>query len=68
MGRQKTLSKNFYDDEIKYIAPNGDIHLHDGVKRLKYNDIEESYINDDEIAARRKTEMKTRLGLDEDDI
>ena len=34
--RTKTQSKHFYDDEIKYVLPNGDIYLNEGVKRLSY--------------------------------
>jgi len=49
--RTKTRSKNFYDDEILFIYPNGDIHLKDGVKRKEYiNDIS-SYDEVDETDA-----------------
>jgi len=36
--RQKTISKNFYDDEIIGRTEEGDLILKMGVKRLKYDD------------------------------
>lgn len=33
--RAKTKSKHFYDDEILFVYPNGDIHLKDEVRRMK---------------------------------
>ena len=35
--RAKTMSKNYYDDEILFIdVENGDIHLKEGVRRMNY--------------------------------
>ena len=55
MERVKTLSKNFYDDEIISLLPNGDIYLKIGVRRnpIPSKEIEQSiesdYINYDII-------------------
>lgn len=34
MARDKTLSKNFYDDEIEFVDQDGTIHLKMGVMRM----------------------------------
>lgn len=39
--RPKTKSKNYYDDEILGVWPDGTIYLKEGVKRLKYDPLEE---------------------------
>lgn len=37
MSRLRTMSKHFYNDEIEYVLPNGDIYLKQGVKRREYS-------------------------------
>jgi len=35
--RAKTMSKNYYDDEILFVdVESGDIHLKEGVRRMAY--------------------------------
>ncbi len=56
--RKRTLSLNFYDDEILYKDENG-IHLKDGVKRMHYDteqnlDELESHINEIDLAVQKK--------------
>ena len=35
--RAKTMSKNYYDDEILFVdVESGDIHLKEGVRRMNY--------------------------------
>lgn len=36
--RAKTLSKNFYDDEIQCVLPDGSLYLKLGVRRKHYGD------------------------------
>lgn len=64
--RKKTLSRSYYDDEIEFIYPNGDIHLKERVKRLEYqtdlNSDEISHINHIDLLVqkrRRKKEEQT---------
>ncbi len=38
MSRLKTLSKSYFNDEIKGILADGTIYLKEGVKRKRYND------------------------------
>lgn len=60
-GRKKTLSKNYYNDEILYIDELG-IHLKPGVKRMKFPTIKdgdmESHINYWEKAMSKIQEVK----------
>jgi hypothetical protein len=71
--RPKTISKNYFDDEILFKDPiTGDLHLKEGVTRLQYRPVidpylEESYINQDEFAARRSQQIQERLGINEGD-
>ena len=43
--RTKTISKNYYDDEILFKDTNGDIHLKEEVHRLNYPVITSDYTN-----------------------
>jgi len=73
--RLKTISKHFYDDEVLFKDPTtGDLHLKEGVTRLKYRPVldpflgtmlEESYINPEELELRRRETLAIKLGLDE---
>jgi len=70
--RLKTLSKNYFNDEIEAIHTNGDIILKEGVKRLKYKlDIdpflEESYINYDDLNVKRLEKIRKKLGIERDE-
>ncbi len=72
MSRLKTLSKNYFDDEIEFIYPNGDIHLKEGVTRLKYRpmldpQLEESYLNFEDLAIKRRNQIEEQLGINTDD-
>ena len=63
--RQKTISKNFYDDEIIGKLDNGDLVLKMGVKRLKYDDdidpdTLESHINYTALSAERMQKRRDR--------
>lgn len=68
--RLKTISKNYFDDEILFKDPvSGDIHLKEGVTRLKYTPVldpslVESYINEDELNERNSIKLKGKLGID----
>lgn len=69
--RLKTLSKNYFDEEIVGILPNGDIILKEGVKRLKYKlDIdpylEESYINYEDLNIKRMETIRRKLGIEKE--
>lgn len=60
-GREKTKSKHFYDDEILFIYPNGDIHLKEGVRRYpEYDndDLDESYINEIDLLVQKRRKKK----------
>lgn len=63
MKREKTISKNFYDDEILYVDSLG-IHLKPGVKRLKYpsEDVDklESHINYWDLANTKITQINKK--------
>lgn len=51
-----TISKNFKDEEILFVAENGDIHLKPCVHRLKYKD----FINPDEMESHiNEEDLKT---------
>lgn len=69
--RTKTISKNFYDDEILFKDENGDIHLKPGVKRKHYGDsIDpdqlETHINYVELKISKiSTEIKESRNWDE---
>ena len=73
MKRTKTISKNWFDDEILFKDPvTGDIHLKEGVTRLKYKplidpELEESYINPDELAVRNAELIEQKLGINDYD-
>ena len=63
--RQKTISKNFYDDEIIGRTEEGDLILKMGVKRLKYDDdIDpdqlESHINYTALSAERMKRIREK--------
>lgn len=63
--REKTLSKNYYDDEILFKDPDtGDIHLKPGVKRCHYptDDLNklESHINYWDLANTKITQVKSK--------
>lgn len=69
--RAKTISKNFYDDEIQYKDPEtGEIHLKAGVHRQHYNthqkpDELESHINYWEAGMRKlQTKIAESRGVD----
>ena len=70
--RKRTISKHFFDDEILFKDPStGDLHLKEGVTRLKYRplvdpSLEESYINEDELVERNFSMLKNRLGIEPD--
>jgi len=72
--RIKTMSKHYYDDEIKFINPtNGDIHLKDGVHRLSYNthirpDVLETHINDIDLKAQKTKSRIKEVYTKEDGI
>ncbi len=72
-GRAKTMSKNYYDDEIKYIDSNGDIHLHDGVHKLNYNthikpDELETHLNEIDLKVQKRRMKEKELYTREDGI
>ena len=51
-----TISKHFKDEEILFVAENGDIHLKPCVHRLKYKD----FINPDEMESHiNEEDLKT---------
>jgi len=62
--REKTISKNYYDDEILFKDTNGDIHLKEGVHRLNYPimvdefDLPTSHINYWDIAMKKLDNFK----------
>lgn len=65
--RAQTKSKRFYDDEIEFVYPNGDIHLKEGVRRMKYTavidpQISEKYINEDIIAKDNFDKLTDKMG------
>lgn len=63
MKRTKTISKNFYDDEILFKDENGDIHLKEGVHRLNYpilTDEHNTQINHLDLAVRKWENFKQR--------
>ncbi len=67
------LSKNFRNDEIKYIDSNGDIHLKDGVHRLDYNthikpDELESHLNEIDLKVQKRKQKEKELYTKEDGI
>ncbi len=71
-----TISKHFSNDEILYVADNGDIHLKPGVHRLRYNDFinpdeMESHINETELGVRKiitSVKQQTEVDNNESDI
>jgi len=72
MERIKTISKHFFDDEVLFKDDNGDIHLKEGVTRLKYQavldpQLLESYLNDDALAIERQNRIQEQLGINEGD-
>ena len=68
--RKRTISKHFFDDEILFKDPTtGDIHLKEGVTRLKYTPVldpslAESYINEDELNEKNSFKLRSRLGIE----
>ena len=68
--RKRTISKHFFDDEILFKDPTtGDIHLKEGVTRLKYTPVldpslVESYINEDELNEKNSFKLRSRLGIE----
>ena len=72
--RPMTISKHYYDDEIKFVNPtNGDIHLKDGVHRLSYNthirpDVLETHINDIDLKAQKTKNRIKEVYTKEDGI
>ena len=71
--RPMTQSNKYYDDEIRYIYPNGDIHLKDGVHRLSYNthikpDVLETHINDIDLKSQKTKERINEVYSKEDGI
>ena len=72
MKRTKNLSKHFFDDEILFKDPiTGDIHLKEGVTRLKYQplldpQLNESYLNFEDLAIKRQNRIEEQLGLNQD--
>lgn len=72
-GRIKTKSKIWFDDEIKYVDSNGDIHLKDGVHRLNYSTYTdpfqlESHINDIDLKVQKRRLKEKELYTKEDGI
>ena len=70
--RTKTISKSFRDDEILFKDPiTGDLHLKEGVTRLKYQplldpQLNESYLNFEDLAIKRQQRIEEQLGLNQD--
>ena len=68
--RKRTISRHFFDDEILFKDPTtGDLHLKEGVTRLKYNTLIdpyllESHINEDELNERNSFKLRSRLGIE----
>lgn len=62
MERLQTKSKIWFDDEIEFIYPNGDIQLKEGVKRLNYqtdlNSDEISHINHIDLLVQKRRKKK----------
>ena len=66
--RAKTLSKNFYNDEILWVTDEGDIYLKEGVKRLGYpaeKQGEMSSINYERKAIEKKEAFEEAHGREE---
>ena len=71
-GRIKTISKNYYDDEILYKDEMG-IHLKDAVHRLSYNthinpNEFESHINDIDLKVQKRRKKANELYTKEDGV
>ncbi len=71
MNKNKTISKNFFDQEILYKdKETGEIHLHPGVHRLNYGDWInpnklESHINTMEMSVRKMQQKIEELGINQ---
>jgi hypothetical protein len=67
--KNRTISKNFNDNEVIFKDSDGTIYLKQGVTRLKYTPLLEeidSPFNEDLIRMERINDFRQAHGLDED--
>ncbi len=69
--RPKTKSKEYFDDEIIGVWPDGTIYLKEGVRRLTYNPLEEfveDYHTEFKLTLNNLAERRQRIRDEENDF